>query len=88
MRDCKLLIGENVPENVGNDLSMEQAARAALVDTIALCEKEADYVSRDLLAEFLDECEERIDFYENQVELLAKMGLSNYLQSAAGDLKD
>ncbi|MGE4279350.1 MAG: bacterioferritin [Magnetospirillum sp.] len=84
----KLLIGENVPEILKNDFTMEKAAHATLVKTIALCEKEADYVSRDLLSEFLEECEERVDFYETQLELIQKMGEQNYLQSAVGELAD
>lgn len=84
----KLLIGENVPEMLKNDFAMEKDAHADLVKTIALCEKQADYVSRDLLSEFLEECEERMDFYETQLELVKKMGEQNYLQSAVGGLED
>lgn len=84
----KLLIGETVPEMLKNDFAMEEEAHACLVKAIALCETEADYVSRDLLSEFLEECEERMDFYETQLELVAKMGEPNYLQSAVGELND
>lgn len=84
----KLLIGENVPEMLKNDFAMEKDAHAVLVKTITLCEKQADYVSRDLLGEFLEECEERMDFYETQLELVKKMGEQNYLQSAVGGLED
>lgn len=84
----KLLIGETVPEMLKNDFTMEKDAHGSLVKAIALCEKEADYVSRDLLSEFLEECEERVDFYETQLELIKKMGEQNYLQSAVGDLDD
>lgn len=84
----KLLIGEDVAEILANDLAMEQQARIALVSAITTCEQESDYVSRDLLNKFLKECEERIDFYETQQNVLAEVGTQNYLQLAVGELKD
>jgi bacterioferritin len=84
----KLLIGEDVPELLKNSLASEKAAHADLVATIAQLELSKDYVSRDLLEDFLEEIEERIDFYETQMELVTKVGLPNYLQSAVGDLSD
>lgn len=84
----KLLIGENVPELLKADLALEMACRAQLLEAVAFCEKENDFVSRDLLTEILEESEERIDFLETQLELIGKTGLENYLQSAIGELKD
>ena len=84
----KLQIGENVPEILKSDLAMEVAARAALAAAIDKCEKASDYISRDLLSEHLDDAEERIDFYEAKLELLDKMGLENYLQTAVGELEE
>ena len=84
----KLLIGEDVPELLKNSLASETAARTDLVATIAKLEEAKDYVSRDLLEDFLEETEERIDFYETQLELVTKLGLPNYLQSAVGELSD
>ncbi len=84
----KLLIGEDVPEILKNDLERETAARAELVITIAKTEESQDFVSRDLLTEMLEETEERIDFYETQIDLLGKVGRENYLQSAVGEIDD
>ena len=81
----KLMVGENVPEILACDLKLEQAAQATIKDGIAHCESVRDYVSRDLLQGILDDTEEHIDYLETQIELLAKVGLQNYLQSQMGE---
>lgn len=84
----KLLIGEDVPELLNCSLESETAARAELVAVIGTLEAAGDFVSRDLLEDFLEETEERIDFYETQIGLIDKLGRENYLQSAVGALSD
>ena len=81
----KLLIGEAVPEILKGDLDLELRIRSSIQEQIALCEKEADFVSRDLLTEILESTEERIDFIENEIELTAKLGIQNYLQTIIGE---
>ena len=78
----KLLIGENVGECLANDLRYErEIQRPLLVEVVALAEAEADYVSRDLLQELLEACEEAIDWLETQLGLIDAVTLPNYLQS-------
>lgn len=78
----KLLIGENVGECLANDLRYErEIQRPLLVEAVALAEAEADYVSRDLLQELLEACEEAIDWLETQLGLIDAVSLPNYLQS-------
>jgi bacterioferritin len=84
----KLLIGEDVRDILECDLKLEHAALPALREGIALCEREGDYNSRELLESILDSEEEHIDFLESQFDLIERMGLENYVQlqsSPAGD---
>ena len=82
----KLQIGEDVPELLACDLRLEQGAQVTVKEGMAHCEAVRDYVSRDLLQKILDDTEEHIDFLETQIELIAKVGLPNYLQSQMGEV--
>ena len=78
----KLMIGEEVVECLGSDLAYERdIQRPLLVQSIALCETLQDFVSRDLLEELLEHCEEAIDWLETQQRLIVDVSLPNYLQS-------
>lgn len=77
----KLLIGENVPEMLQNDLTLANQIRQTLIDAINLCETHQDYVSRELLEEILEKIEAQIDWFESQQWLIENSGLENYLQS-------
>ena len=78
----KLMIGEHVVECLASDLKYErEIQRPLLVDSIALCETLQDYVSRDLLEDLLEHCEEAIDWLETQQTLIADVTLPNYLQA-------
>ena len=83
----KLLVGEDTVEILNCDLTSERGAQATLKEGIAHCESVRDYVSRDLLQDILADTEEHIDFLETQLDLIAKVGLQNYLQSQMGELK-
>ena len=78
----KLLIGEDVVECLQGDLRYErEIQRPLLVEGIALCEQLQDYVSRDLLEDLLEHCEEAIDWLETQQTLIENVTLANYLQA-------
>ena len=82
----KLLIGESAVEVLGCDLQAERTAQALLKEAIAHCESVRDYVSRELLADILEDTEEHIDHLETQIELVAKVGEPNWLQSQMGEV--
>ena len=77
----KLLIGENTQEMLSCDLQQEMLAIPDLRDGIEYCESVRDYVSRDMLADILASEEEHVDWLETQLDLIAKVGQENYLQS-------
>jgi bacterioferritin len=78
----KLLIGEDVVECLKGDLEYEQnIQRPVLIKAIALCEELQDYVSRDLLEDLLEHCEQAIDWIETQHSLIKDVSLPNYLQA-------
>jgi bacterioferritin len=81
----KLLIGETPVECLAGDLKYEAGSqRPLLVEAIQLCEVQQDYVSRELLEELLEHCEETIDWLETQHSLIGELGSANYLQSHIG----
>ena len=84
----KLFIGENVREILECDLRREMAAHPLYQAAIAHCESVKDFVTREILVHIQKSEEEHIDFIEEQLGLIDKMGLPNYVQSATGELKD
>jgi len=76
----RLKIGESVEEILTADLALENEAIPLLRDAIAHCETVRDYVSRDLLADILENEEEHVDTLERQFDMIRQMGLENYIQ--------
>jgi bacterioferritin len=77
----KLKIGEHTAEMLQCNLDFEMEQITTLKNAIALCEQEQDYVSRDMLAEILEEEETHADWIEAQQFLITNTGIENYLQS-------
>ena len=77
----KLMIGENPREALECDLKLELQAHPDLKQAIADCEKESDYVSREIFERILESEEEHIDFLETQLSLIDRIGIENYCQS-------
>lgn len=81
----KLLIGEAAQECVDCDLRRQQATLAQAREAIALCEQVGDYASRDLLVGILTCEEDQLDWLETQGDLIARIGLENWLQAQLED---
>jgi bacterioferritin len=80
-----LKVGKDVPEMLKNDLQVEYDVGQALKDAIAICEQEKDYQTREILEVLLRDTEEDHTYWlEQQLGLIDKIGLPNYLQSQMG----
>ncbi len=84
----KLLIGENTKEMLECDLKLEHMAHNDLKEAIAYCESVQDYVSRSLLRDIMESEEEHIDWLETQLDLIDKVGIQNYLQTAMHSISE
>jgi len=81
----KLRIGERAPEILTCDLALQHELLDAARSGIGACEKEQDFVSRQLLTGILDAGEEHFDWLETQLNLVEQVGIENYLQSQMGE---
>ncbi len=77
-----LKVGRDVKEMLTNDLDYEYQVAEALRVAIAVCEQQRDYQSREILLKLLADTEEdHMYWLEQQLGLIDKMGLENYIQS-------
>ncbi|WP_163832941.1 bacterioferritin [Spartinivicinus ruber] len=84
----RLKIGENTKEMLECDLELETKQAVPLLrEAIAYCESVQDYISRELLEKILESEEEHIDWLETQLDLIGKVGMENYLQTAMGSIE-
>jgi bacterioferritin len=75
-------IGHDVPSMLASDLNIEYAVVKALKKSIAICEIEQDYQTREILEKLLDDTEEDHAYWlEKQLGLINRIGVENYLQS-------
>ena len=84
----RLRIGENVEEILKADLEAEHEGATVYRELIAHCESVRDFVTRDLAREILSDEEKHIDFIETQFEMIARMGLENYIQLQSESAED
>ncbi|MEB8432733.1 bacterioferritin [Cocleimonas sp. KMM 6892] len=75
-------IGSDVVSMLKSDLALEYKVADDLKAAIKICEEERDFVSRDMLLLQLKDTEEDHAYWlEQQLGLIDKIGLQNYLQS-------
>ena len=80
-----LNIGKDVPAMLQSDLDIEYSVGNSLKDAIEICEKERDYQTRKILQQLLEDTESDHAFWlEQQLGLIDKLGLDNYLQAQMG----
>jgi bacterioferritin len=72
--------GRTVEEMLQRDLEVEYEVRANLAKGVALCERHGDFVSREILQTQLKDTEEdHAHWLEQQLGLIKRIGLENYL---------
>ena len=79
----QMKIGANVTEMLSADEDSEMIAIKGYNDTIAAAVKAGDDGTRELSAKILLDEERHVDWAESQRELMAQMGLQNYLANQA-----
>ncbi|GAA6136151.1 bacterioferritin [Oceaniserpentilla sp. 4NH20-0058] len=77
-----LSVGKTVPEMLKNDLELEYSVVKNLKDAIVICEQEKDFETRAMLVKQLEDTEEdHTHWLEQQIGLIDKIGIQNYLQA-------
>jgi bacterioferritin len=77
-----LHVGKTVEEMLQNDLAVELQVITALREVMSFCETVQDYVTREILQVMLKDTEDdHTHWLEQQLGLIERVGLQNYLQS-------
>ena len=76
----KLKVGETVEEILRADLAMEMEAIPLLKEAADYCQDVRDFTTGQIFEDILASEEEHVDFLETQFDMIARMGLENYVQ--------
>ena len=76
----KLKVGETVEEILKADLAMEMEAIPLLKEAAEYCQSVRDFATGQIFEDILASEEEHVDFLETQFDMIARMGLENYVQ--------
>ncbi len=76
-------VGTTTREIFQCDLAAESEAITLYREAAGHCESVRDYASRDVFVGLLSDEEGHYDFLETQLDLIERMGLENYEQSAS-----
>jgi bacterioferritin len=74
-----LKIGQNVKDQLGNDLALEFAAVTRLNNAIKTAVEAGDNGSRELFEKILIDEEHHVDWLEAQLHAIQEIGIENYL---------
>jgi bacterioferritin len=81
----KINIGQNVKQQLENDLQLEYTAVKRLNEGIKTCVAVGDNGSRELLEKILLDEEHHIDWLEGQLYMIKEMTYENYLAQQLGE---
>ncbi|HVM92676.1 MAG TPA: bacterioferritin [Terriglobales bacterium] len=81
----KINIGQNLKQQLQNDLDLEYTAVKRLNDGIKQCVAAGDNGSRELLEKILVDEEHHIDWLEGQLYMIKEMTYENYLAQQMGE---
>jgi bacterioferritin len=79
MRLLKINVGQTVKDQLEADLAAETEAIQLYNRAADLCAAEKDHGSRELFVSLLQNEEGHADWLESQLDLIAQVGLANYL---------
>jgi bacterioferritin len=83
----KINVGNNVEQQLRNDLQLEYDAVKRLNAGVKLSQEAGDNGSRELLEQILSDEEHHIDWLEGQLHAVQEMGIQNYLSQQLGKKK-
>lgn len=78
-------IGQDVREQLENDLAAERGAIQLYNESLAKCNAAGDAGSRDLFEQLIADEEGHLNWLEIQLRLIEAVGLDNYLQQQMGN---
>ena len=81
----KINIGQNLKQQLQNDLDLEYTAVKRLNDGVKACVAAGDNGSRELLEKILLDEEHHIDWLEGQLYMIKEMTYENYLSQQMGE---
>jgi bacterioferritin len=81
----KINIGQNVKQQLENDLQLEYTAVKRLNEGIKTCVAAGDNGSRELMEKILLDEEHHIDYLEGQLYAIKEMTYENYLAQQLGE---
>lgn len=82
-----LNIGQNVKQQLENDLKLEISAVAAYNEAVRIAREEGDNASRELFERLLKDEEMHVDWLEAQLHQIGEIGYERYLSQQIGDEK-
>lgn len=80
-------VGSDVKEQLENALALEKNASVTYNQGVVIATAEKDAASKMIMEQIIKESEDSIDWLEAQLDLIAKMGIGNYMVTQVGEDK-